>query len=113
MDSDSDLDHFFTGALLESIDQAEEALGEYQKASLLCPGDARYHFCTAKTLVELERNEEALDSVQEAIRCDPEYYQAYELMSSILHKLGHISEADKAQKKAKELREAKGAGKAV
>lgn len=108
LNSDSAVDHFLIAGLFRDVDQYEDALSEYYKASALEPDNAVFHKAIASVLVKLGRNEEAIKEAQIAIKNKSNYYSAYEVLSQALRALGRDREADRAQKKATELQEAKG-----
>ncbi|KAK4484678.1 hypothetical protein RD792_007267 [Penstemon davidsonii] len=64
-----------------------EALGFYEKAIVLSPGNAAYHFNRAAALMGLRRFMEAVRECEEAIKLDPSYVKAHHRLGSLLLRL--------------------------
>jgi tetratricopeptide (TPR) repeat protein len=82
---DDDEAHFHLGLALRDTD-AQAALTHFERAIALDGAPASYHRETALTLWKLQRFDEALRAVQDALACDPGDAFAH-------HTLGHIQEA--------------------
>ncbi|KAL3821247.1 hypothetical protein ACJIZ3_007152 [Penstemon smallii] len=72
-----------------------EALGFYEKAIVLSPGNAAYHFNRAAALMGLRRLMEAVRECEEAIKLDPSYVKAHHRLGSLLLSLGQVESAQK------------------
>ncbi|KAL2496507.1 TPR repeat-containing thioredoxin TTL1 [Forsythia ovata] len=72
-----------------------EALGFYDKAIAISPGNAAYHFNRAAALMGLRHLSEALRECEEAIRLDPGYVRAHHRLGSLLLSLGQVENARK------------------
>ncbi|KAL3635364.1 hypothetical protein CASFOL_019911 [Castilleja foliolosa] len=72
-----------------------EALGFYDKAIALSPGNAAYHFNRSAALMGLRRFFEAAKECEEAIRIDPGYVRAHHRLGSLLLSLGQTESARK------------------
>ncbi|CAA2998560.1 TPR repeat-containing thioredoxin TTL1-like [Olea europaea subsp. europaea] len=70
-----------------------EALGFYDKAIAISPGNATYHFNRAAALMGLKHLPEALRECEEAIRLDPGYVRARHRLGSLLLSLGKVENA--------------------
>lgn len=60
-----------------------EALGLYERAVSMSPGNATYRFNRAVALVGLRRFAEAVRECEEAVRLDPGYVKAHHRLGSI------------------------------
>ncbi|GFP79615.1 tpr repeat-containing thioredoxin ttl1 [Phtheirospermum japonicum] len=72
-----------------------EALGFYDKAIALSPGNAAYHFNRSAALMGLRRLVEAARECEEAIKFDPGYVRAHHRLGSLLLSLGQTENARK------------------
>ncbi|XP_038690157.1 TPR repeat-containing thioredoxin TTL1-like [Tripterygium wilfordii] len=70
-----------------------EALGLYDRAIALAPGNAAYRSNRAAALIGLGRVAEAVRECEEAIRLDPNYWRAHQRLGSLLIRLGHVDNA--------------------
>ena len=61
-----------------------EALGLYDKAIALSPGNAAYRSNRAAALTALGRVGEAVKECEEAVRLDPSYWRAHQRLASLL-----------------------------
>ncbi|XP_057465610.1 TPR repeat-containing thioredoxin TTL1-like isoform X1 [Actinidia eriantha] len=71
----------------------EEALGLYDRAIAISPGNATYRFNRAVALTGLRRLAEAVRECEEAIRLDPGYTKAHHRLGSIFIRLGQVENA--------------------
>jgi len=81
------------GALSFAEGKAGEALRHFNHARLLLPQDARIPFHTAKALSQLKRPDEAIQQVREAVRLDPDFWEARSFLGEELAFAGRTSEA--------------------
>ncbi|CAI9784254.1 unnamed protein product [Fraxinus pennsylvanica] len=72
-----------------------DALGFYDKAIAISPGNAAYHFNRAAALMGLRHLPEAVRECEEAIRLDPGYVRAHHRLGSLLLSLGQVENARK------------------
>ncbi|XP_060187752.1 TPR repeat-containing thioredoxin TTL1-like [Lycium barbarum] len=70
-----------------------EALNLYDKAIVICKGNAAYHCNRAAALIGLKRLSEAMRECQEAIRLDPSYVRAHHRLGSLLLSFGQVEKA--------------------
>ncbi|GFZ07549.1 tetratricopetide-repeat thioredoxin-like 1 [Actinidia rufa] len=70
-----------------------EALGLYDRAIAISPGNATYRFNRAVALTGLRRLAEAVRECEEAIRLDPGYAKAHHRLGSIFLRLGQVENA--------------------
>ncbi|KAK4344053.1 hypothetical protein RND71_037147 [Anisodus tanguticus] len=70
-----------------------EALNFYDKAIVICSGNAAYHCNRAAALIGLKRVVEAVKECEEAIRLDPSYFRAHQWLGSLLLSLGQVENA--------------------
>jgi Flp pilus assembly protein TadD len=61
-----------------------EALGLYDKAIALAPGNAAYRSNRAAALMGLGRVVEAVKECEEAVRLDPNYWRAHQRLGVLL-----------------------------
>ena len=73
----------------------EEALGHFARARQLVPQDPNIPLQVAKTLAQLKRPAEALQSAREALRLDPSFWQAHSFLGEELAFAGQTSEAQR------------------
>ncbi|KAI5571440.1 hypothetical protein BDE02_11G094400 [Populus trichocarpa] len=72
-----------------------EALGLYDKAIALAPGNAAYRSNRAAALMGLGRVVEAVKECEEAVRLDPNYWRAHQRLGVLLIRLGLVESARK------------------
>ncbi|KAF9666717.1 hypothetical protein SADUNF_Sadunf16G0257800 [Salix dunnii] len=72
-----------------------EALGLYDKAIALAPGNAAYRSNRAAALMGLGRVAEAVKECEEAVRLDPNYWRAHQRLGALLIRLGQVESANK------------------
>lgn len=72
-----------------------EALGLYDKAIALAPGNAAYRSNRAAALMGLGRVVEAVKECEEAVRLDPNYWRAHQRLGALLIRLGQVESAKK------------------
>ncbi|XVF18675.1 hypothetical protein REPUB_Repub11eG0043200 [Reevesia pubescens] len=72
-----------------------EALGLYDKAIALSPGNAAYRSNRAAALTALGRVGEAVKECEEAVILDPNYWRAHQRLASLLLRLGQVENARK------------------
>ncbi|KAJ6333045.1 hypothetical protein OIU77_008993 [Salix suchowensis] len=70
-----------------------EALGLYDKAIALAPGNAAYRSNRAAALMGLGRVVEAVKECEEAVRLDPNYWRAHQRLGALLIRLGLVESA--------------------
>ncbi|XP_050218117.1 TPR repeat-containing thioredoxin TTL1-like [Mercurialis annua] len=70
-----------------------EALGFYDKAIALAPGNAAYRYNRAAALMGLGRLAEAVRECEEAVKLDPHYWRAHHRLGSLFIRLGHVENA--------------------
>ncbi|PSR95717.1 TPR repeat-containing thioredoxin like, partial [Actinidia chinensis var. chinensis] len=70
-----------------------EALGLYDRAIAISPGNATYRFNRAVALAGLRRLAEAVRECEEAIRLDPGYAKAHHRLGTIFLRLGQVENA--------------------
>ncbi|KAK9269045.1 hypothetical protein L1049_000813 [Liquidambar formosana] len=70
-----------------------EALGLYDRAIALSPGNAAYRSNRAAALTGLGRLAEAVRECEEAVRLDPGYMRAHQRLASLLIRLGQVENA--------------------
>ncbi|KAL6553501.1 hypothetical protein OROGR_007343 [Orobanche gracilis] len=72
-----------------------EALTLYDKAIMMSPANAAYHFNRAAALMGLRQLIEAVRECEEAVRLDPGYVRAHHRLGSLLLSLGQVENARK------------------
>ncbi|MCD8030407.1 MAG: tetratricopeptide repeat protein [Bacteroides sp.] len=83
--------------------QFQRALDDILKAIELNPTEVIYRAEYGAINLRVGRYEEAINGLQEALKIDPEYGEAYRLIGLAQVQLGHIEEACTSFSKAKEL----------
>ncbi len=73
----------------------EEALQHFSRARALVPQEPSIPYHTAQTLVRLKRPDEAMKAVREALRLDPDYWEAHALLGEELAFAGQEAEAQR------------------
>jgi len=95
---------FYNLASLQSAQGAySEALSPYAAAEDILPGYYNIHYGKGVALMNLNRDEEAVKSFEEAITLKPDYGEAYLALASAHHRLGNKEEAAKAYEAALKL----------
>ena len=107
-------DSFSTFDVSTLIDNADEQRGEenldkalaiYREANIKEPENAEVLFKMGYTLFELQRYDEAVDSILESLEYDDKNPFAYKTVSEVYKALGDEVKADEYYKKAVELDE--------
>lgn len=91
------------GNQLYKIKQYRSALPFYTEAINLCPDVAAYYGNRAACYIMLNRFEEALEDVRQAVQLDPMFVRGYVRMAKCGLALGNLTTAEYALKKVKEL----------
>ena len=81
------------GTLNLAESKAEEALQHFARARQFLPQEPRIPFHTAKALLQLKRPDEAIQQVREAVRLDPNLWEARSFLGEELAFAGRVSEA--------------------
>lgn len=81
----------------------EGALADIQKAIQLSPGDPNYHAEEASVYMRMEKYNEALNSIANALKLAPDFAACYRLRGVCCVRLKKNAEACEALQKAKEL----------
>ncbi len=74
------------GDLGKALDFIDQAIG-------MSPQDPRNHYMRALTLEDLQRPDEAIASLQDALRLDPDYAEAWNNLGIVLHDQKRFKEA--------------------
>jgi Flp pilus assembly protein TadD len=81
------------GAVLQELEQWEEALASYEQALALHPAFAAVYFNRGNALQNLQRLDEALASYNQAIAIQPDYHDAWLNRGNVLKELNRLDEA--------------------
>jgi len=73
--------------------QFQAALSSFERARQLVPGEPRYRCEMAKALVKLQRRDEAIAQLKEAVRLGPVSWEAHYLLGEQLAFTGQVPEA--------------------
>ncbi len=84
---------FGLASALAYQDQYSQALPLLEKLTALAPEEARYHYHLGRNYLELQRLEEAVDSLSRALTEDPHHVDSYLILSRTLHRAGQIQDA--------------------
>lgn len=84
---------FGLGIFLADKDDYPGALKAFERAVELAPRAGVYHYHLARTLLELEQPERALEHLEKSLTYNPLYPPAYLVFSKILSVLGKLEEA--------------------
>jgi tetratricopeptide (TPR) repeat protein len=87
------------GDILRDIDDPDGALKKYQAAALADPEHAWTHYSVARLLWHQEKDEEAMASLEEALRLQPDMTQGLQLYGDMLR---HSGDPDGALQKYQE-----------
>ena len=93
-----------TGRVLAGKSQTPEALYDFGKATLLRPGYAPYLYDRALMLARLNRLDEAQEPAQAAVRADPDFAEAHDLLGGLLVRKMQLTLAVREYEKAVTLR---------
>ncbi|MBN9414265.1 MAG: tetratricopeptide repeat protein [Candidatus Eremiobacteraeota bacterium] len=74
-------------------EQFSEALPLWEKLTSLAPEEARYHYHLGRAYLELQRVEEAVDSLSRALTEDPSHVDSFLVLSRTLHGAGQPADA--------------------
>ena len=91
-------------AVLEKLDQLDEALAAYAQVQAQIPPHAGVLTNWSVVLMKLHRLDEALAKIEQAIRLAPHYAEAFNCRGSILFGLGRRQEALESYDRATALR---------
>jgi len=79
---------FGLASALAYQEQYAEALPFWEKLAALAPEEARYHYHLGRNYLELQRLEEAVDSLSRALTEDPHHVDSFLVLSRALHRAG-------------------------
>lgn len=71
----------------------EQALPYWEKLTRLAPEEARFHYHLGRNYLELQRLEEAVDSLSRALTEDPQHVDSFLVLSRTLQKAGQPEDA--------------------
>jgi tetratricopeptide (TPR) repeat protein len=84
---------FGLASALAYQDLFQEALPLLQKLTALAPEEARYHYHLGRNFLELQRLDEAVDSLSRALTEDPHHVDSFLVLSRTLHRAGQAQDA--------------------
>lgn len=84
---------FGLASALAYQDQFEQALPFLEKLTTLAPEEARYHYHLGRNYLELERLDEAVDSLSRALTEDPQHVDSFLILSRTLQQAGQLQDA--------------------
>jgi len=87
IDSSNPVAYLNRGAILQELEQWEEALASYEQALALHPAFAAVYFNRGNALQSLQRLDEALASYNQAIAIQPDYHDAWLNRGNLLVRL--------------------------
>ncbi len=93
-----------TGRVLAGKAQTPEALYDFEKATRLRPDHAPYLYDRALMLARLNRLDEAQEPAQAAVRADPNFAEAHDLLGGLLARKMQLTLAVREYEEAVTLR---------
>lgn len=84
---------FGLASALAYQEQFAEALPFLEKLTELAPEEARYHYHLGRNYLELQRLDEAVDSLSRALTEDPHHVDSFLILSRTLHRAGQPQDA--------------------